>query len=91
MYYPEQQNRPVELKSAVKFLVIAYLLLVICFFVWSWPIFGLPAEIIIMILCVFSLQSLQRRWAIVGLIINCIFVILTLINIGVRVYLEYSL
>ncbi|MBI5254440.1 hypothetical protein HY932_01515 [Candidatus Falkowbacteria bacterium] len=90
MYYPEQQNRPTESKSAIKFLVIAYLLLVVCFFLWSWPIFGLPAEIIIMVLCVFSLQSFQRRWAIVCLLINCIFLLLTLINIGVRVYLAYS-
>ncbi len=90
MYYPEQQKKSVELKSAGKFLVIAYLLLVVCFFLWNWPIFGLPAEVIIMVLCVFSLQSLQRRWAIVCLIVDCVFLLLTLINIGVRVYLAYS-
>jgi hypothetical protein len=89
MYYPEGQEQPEVLKSAEKKIVIAVGLVVACVFLWSWPIVGLPLEVVALVLCVMSLSSLQRRWAISVLMIDMILLVLTLINIGVRIYLVY--
>jgi isoprenylcysteine carboxyl methyltransferase (ICMT) family protein YpbQ len=89
MYYPEGQRKQIGLKSAVKYLLAAIVLIVADGFFWNWPPIGLPLGIGALILCVISLESLQRRWAIALMIIDLIFVVLTLINIGVRVYLAY--
>jgi len=92
MYYPSSQEKlGADLKQpSLAYLIISFVLLVVAGILWSWPIFGLPAEMIALIFAIFHLKGEFRRPAIVAIVITTVLLVLTLTNIGVRIYLLYA-
>ena len=54
---------------------------------WCLPIAGLPVSIVGIVMGVKGLKSNRRGMAITGLILSCIFLVLTLVNAAVGAYL----
>ena len=92
MYYPLMKEKPEaeQKQPSLAYLIVAFVLLVVAGVLWSWPLFGLPAEILALIFAIFHLKGEFRRPAIVAIVVAAVLLVLTLINISVRIYLLYT-
>lgn len=70
--------------------IVGFILGLIAIIAWLIPLFGFPVTIVGLVFSIKELNGEKRNLAITGLVLNIIFLVLTLINSALGVYLALT-